>query len=491
MRGLAALRRLSAALLAWAWVAPAFAAGMPLLTDNGRCFIAAGRRPDFACLDEPGLLERKPAACDAILKAAAAQGFSAVSFDAPLLGKAAAARRSAGLAGPPTRALRRVLGACRKFGLYAFPVLYPPSAVDALIGTQTARAVFFGGRRSWGWQRWALGRLASLKVGGRPLGRCPEVGGFLLYRGAWPGGIPGATTPTSASAKADAAWFRAWVSATVVAARRDGLRQELGIGLVLGEDLGQDPAAPPDAPDGGAPGSGGPPLAPLDPHATAVPSSDALPPVPGSPGGGIDDSGILPPAPDSGMPGAPHGGALATFLAAFPRATQVDFLEVTLDSEDWYGAGAFLARAAREAGVPVLWRQDWRDVPDYERGRRLRAPLPLAGLCGPWPHDDWTPGLWRYDPRDPREHPLRVRSVRLRRARGLVVLDVDTGGPARIVARWGRHLPFRHRVRVPEGPGSGAPLGRMAPGTWFLLRLTADEPGYFGAVWRTRWMKAP
>ncbi|MGH7441821.1 MAG: hypothetical protein ACREKE_04015, partial [bacterium] len=293
---------LALGLLSAAHAAPA-APTLPTLFDNGRAFCVPGRRLDFACLEESGLMGLDALAQARLLDHAARAGFSAVSFDAPLFGpKGLILKPGAGAATVPARvsALERTLNACVKHGLYAFPVLYPPEVVDGLIGTATARAVFFAGRHAWGWQRWALARLAGLKLDGKPLTRASGVGAWILYQGPWPGGAPLAepATRTSQAALAETRLLKDWTSATVRAARQEGFRQELGVDLWLNQDLAQDAGTPVGSPDAASADTSAPPMSPLAAgKGVAFPnlsSLDTLPPVAGSQAADLDGSSLLP-----------------------------------------------------------------------------------------------------------------------------------------------------------------------------------------------------
>ena len=71
---------------------------------------------------------------------------------------------------------------------------------------------------------------------------------------------------------------------------------------------------------------------------------DVLPPVAGADALDVDDSSILPAAPEN--PWELEGldwPAVETLLTALPMATQLNFVEFTLDTEDWYEVGKRLA----------------------------------------------------------------------------------------------------------------------------------------------------
>jgi hypothetical protein len=488
---------------------------MDLLSDNGRSFDTWDRRLPLHCLDAQDLLALDPDQRGQTLDRAAAAGFNAVSFEAPLFGARGLCRPLGKVDAKAGLALIQTLQACGLRRLYAFPVLYPPAGVDGLIGTSTARAVFFSGRRSWAWQCWALRRLAALTVQGVPLTDTPQVGGWILYRGAWPGGPPlissvsgisaGARPQSPTAAAADPLRLRLWAASTVQFARKLGFTQELGIGLWARDDLGATPPGPPQSLD--VSGAGPPPTAaPSDASFSAQDLDhesqvlDVLPPVAGAEALDVDDSAILPMAPDN--PWELEGldwPAVETLLTALPMATQLNFVEFTLDTEDWYEVGKRLAQAADKAEVPVLWRQDWRSASHYERGRHLLAPAPLAGLCGPWPDDDWPSdvggaSLWPLSgAAGPAAAPFRVQGLTLQRRGDDLVLRVRLSRPAKLTVEWGRTLPLLGMAMALDGPGISrkVTLTGLPKGAWFLLKLKAVSPRYGTCLLRTRWVRAP
>ncbi|HTB22824.1 MAG TPA: hypothetical protein VK914_08970 [bacterium] len=491
--------------------APPAAAGMEPLIDNGRSFSTAERRLPLHCLDLPGLLGQDATQVAQQLDRAAAAGFNAVSFEAPLFGPQGLSPNLGIMDPTACKALTGALEACGLRRLYAFPVLYPPDGVDGLVGTATARAVFFSGRHAWGWQCWTLAQAAALKVGGAPMTRAPQVGGWILYRGAWPGGAPmdsGAAAPLSPTALAlEQNRLRLWTAATVQFARKIGFQQELGLGLWARQDLAPAPAAAQDL-DGSV--AGAPPVeAPSETLFSAQDldrqsrDSDALPPVAGAESNladdtapSIDDSALLPAAPQN--PWELEGldwKAVEAVFQGLPMASQLNFLEFTLDTEDWYGVGARLAQAADRAEVPVLWRQDWRSASSYERGRHLEAPLPLAGLAGPWPDDGWPSdgAIWPGQAEGPATAPFRVQSLGLKRKGDAVLLEAGLSRPAALTVSWGLKLPLDHSTLVPDGPGilRRAALKGIPGGGWFLLRLKAVSPRFGVCLLRTRWVRAP
>ncbi len=187
--------KLATAFLCLAWgvssVLPAALAvprSFPLsrLSDNGRSFITTEARVPLRCLDLPGLLGLPADEQVEALNKAAAAGFNSVSFEAPLYGPQGLSKSLGKVDAPQAEALGRLLQACQQRRLYAFPVLWTPAAVDALVGTLSAKTAFWGGKNCLGWQDWDARELAKLSVDGEPLTRSAAVGAWLLYRGPWP-----------------------------------------------------------------------------------------------------------------------------------------------------------------------------------------------------------------------------------------------------------------------------------------------------------------
>ncbi|HXB96827.1 MAG TPA: hypothetical protein VNZ54_02165, partial [bacterium] len=455
-------------LLALAWApplaadAPPAVAGQERLFDNGRGFTTLTQRLAMHCLDEPGLLALGPDDQAKVLDQAAAAGFNAVSFEAPLFGPQGLCRSLGTVDEAQRQQWTRLLEGCALRQLWAFPVLYTPQAVDGLVGTGTARAVFFAGRNALGWQSWALHQASKVMVRGQGVTATTTVGGWLLYRGPWPDGPPVNDRPAPATPTAEAR-LRAWAAWQVRLARKLGFRQELGLDLLAKQDLGAEGGPGPEAaqaqpqPDDTAAAAGAAPVAALSTvsfsaQALAEQGSelDVLPPVPGAEKTeGLDDSASVPAAPAS--PWDLEGldwPMVEGLFQSLPLASQVDFLCLTLDSQDWYRVGDRLAAAAQTAEVPVLWRQDWRGASPYERRKHLAGTAPLAGLIGPWPSDDWPAvgeALW--PPREqpsPATAPFYVRACRWEKDAHGPVLVVQLSRPADFTLHWGSRPPLEH-----------------------------------------------
>jgi hypothetical protein len=487
--------------------APPAVAGLEFLGDNGRSFSLPGQRLPLRCLDLPGLLALGEAQRAQALDRAAAAGFNAVSFEAPLFGpqglvpKLGAFDRDAGAS------FTRALEACDLRRIYAFPVLNPASSVQGLVGAAAPRAAFLAGRNALGWQTWALRQLATLTVKGHPITRSPVVGGWLLYRGPWPGGMPSPGSQAqgadeSATAQ-DLPRLRAWAAWTVKVARKLGYSQELGLGLWGREDLSASAPAP-DAPPGAAAGSG-PPLAALSEVSFSAQALneqsqalDVLPPVPGSDAARVDDGALVPAAPAN--PWDLEGldwESVDKVLTVLPMASQLNFLEFTLDTEDWYRVGERLAQAADLAEVPVVWRQDWRTASRYERDKRLAPPLPLAGLSGAWPDDDWPAAgesLWPpTGTPGPETTAFAILPPRLLRKGRKLVLELQLTRPASVSVDWGKSVPLDHQARSDGKPKliHRFTLDGPGPGAWFLLRVRGESERLGACQLRTRWIRAP
>ena len=486
--------------------APPTAPGLELLGDNGRSFLTQAQRLPLRCYDAPGLLGLPADEQGHVLDRAAAAGFNSVTFEAPLFGPTGLASTLGKVAPEAAAQWTRLLEACALRQLYAFPVLYTPATVDALIGTGAARASFFGGKNALGWQAWALREAAKISVKGRPLNGTPAVGGWLLYRGPWPDGAPitGRPAPTTPTTEA---YLRVWAGRQVQLARRLGFRQKLGLGLWARNDVGGAPLA--NAPNEVSFGEAAP-FASLSPVTLTVDASpersqalDVLPPVPGADavrvgGAFAEDSSAVPVAPAN--PWDLEGldwDAVDAMLTGLPLASQLDFMELTLDTEDWYRVGDRLAEAAAKAEVPVLWRQDWRTASRYERNKRLAPPAPLAGLSGGWPEEDW-PGdgetLWpvRNAP-SPETAPFRFRSMKLEKESNKVVLVVELSRPAQLKAWFGNAFPLQASVATKgrEKAEQRLVLAGIAPGSAFLIKVQAESVRLGSCVVRTRWARAP
>lgn len=477
---------------------------MARLFDNGRAFTTLQRRLPIRCLDLPGLLSLPTADQAQKLDRAAAAGFNSVSFEAPLFGPDSLAPKLGAVDDGKRQALGRLLDAFALRRLYAFPVLFPASAVDALGGTDPAHVTFFAGRNAVGWEAWALEALAKTPVKDGSVTACASVAGWILYRGPWPDGCPLPGRPAALTPSVEAR-LTAWAAWQVKVARRLGFRQELGLGLWAKRDLGVD--APADAADVASPAGSPAPVAPLsivtfDPTALNQEGAalDALPPVPGDDAQKVDDSASIPAAPAS--PWDLEGldwGQVDDLFQRLPTLSQLNFLEFTLNSEDWYRVGDRLAEAAGKADVPILWRQDWRKDSSYERQKHLAPPAPLAGLVGPWPDDDWPDAgnaLWApQDPPRASNAPFFVRAWTWEKGPTPVLL-VQMSRPCDMTLRWAKKAPLNRSVtgaKAGKGPRveQHFELEGLKPGDWFLMRLEAHSPTFGSAVVRTRWMQVP
>jgi hypothetical protein len=485
--------------------APPPVPGLDPLDDNGRSFQTARQRLPLRVLDAPDLLAMGEKDQNGLLDKAADAGFNAVSFEAPLIGPAGLSKELGKLDPSSAAAWTRTFEALQFRRLYALPVLWTPATVDALIGTATARDRFFAGKNALGWQLWGLRQAAAIPVKGKPLSGTAGVAAWLLYRGPWPDAqpLPGRSVSLSPSAEAR---LRGWARWQVQAARRLGFAQRLGLGLWAKQDLGA-AAATDDAPQAA---NGPAPAAPLanadmsfDASLQHQKALDVLPPVAGSDAelfAEVDDSATVKAAPAN--PWDLEGldwEVVEGFFSSFPLATQVDFLELTLGTEDWYRVGERLAEAAQAAEVPVLWRHDWRTASRYERNKRLAPPSPLAGLVGPWPDDDWPPtgeSLWAlHEAPSPETAPFRIRSCKVIKEGKKCFLEIQLNRPAAVIASYGSALPLEKQSGSKPNDKPKAehklPLPGVAPGSLVLLKLQALSPQHGAAILRTRWIRAP
>lgn len=491
--------------------------GLQPLRDNGRGFVTRDAKLPLHCFDAPGLLNLPPEEQAEALNKAAAAGFNAVSFEAPLVGPIGLSKTLGKVDGAQGDNLTRLIQACAKRRLYAFPVLWTPATADALIGTANAKTTFFGGKNSLGWQHWLARELARLRVDGVPITQTASVGGWILYRGPWPGGAPLPNSQADAVTPSAEAWLRQWAQWQVRAYHKLGFMQRLGLGLWAKNDLPVTLEKKPEPPvlkvDGDKAAEGtvdAAPFAPLSTTETAAEVSterakelDQLPPVPGVDAitSGQEDGEEAPPVVAAMAAATPWDlegldwDRIEAFFATAPLSTQMDFLEFSLETEDWYRVGDRLAQAATKAEVPVVWRQDWRTASRYERPKRLEAPLPLAGLNGPWPEEDW-PGdgetLWPFNKDEPRT-PFEIKKVAIKKNGRRILLEVDLNKPADLVVRWGKTWPLNQEMRS-EGRAKAEvklPLVGAQPGDWLLIQVKADTRKAGGAVARARWMRVP
>ena len=484
------------------------------LSDNGRSFVTEGAKVPLRSLDVPGLLGLPIEEQVEALNKAAGAGFNAISFEAPFFGPQGFSKSLGKTDAAQGEALSKLLSACARRRIYAFPVLWTPAAVDAMIGTSTARVVFWGGRHCLGWQSWSIHELTKLKVDGRPLTQSAAVGGWLIYRGPWPGGAPLQGAQFENRTPTPEAWMRNWAQLQVRAFRKAGFSQRLGLGLWAKKDLASSVDVKPEPPvivgaaNAVSPAVEAAPYAALSDASVTADTSvahakelDALPPVPGAElgaGAGTDDEGDpITVAPSAQTPWDLEGldwDRVESFFATAPLSTQVDFLEFTQETEDWYRVADRLAEAVTKAEVPVLWRQDWRTASRYERLKRLDAPPPMAGLVGPWPDEDW-PGdgeaLW--PTAEAGQAPFKFRSVKLTRSGSKVQVAVELSKPADLIVRWSKAWPLNNEVRSKGHPKAEAalPLVGAAPGQWVLVQVKADTPRAGSAVARARWLQAP
>ncbi len=329
------------------------------------------------------------------------------------------------------------------------------------------------------------------------------------------GAAPEALTPSTE------ARLRSWAAWQVKLFRKAGFSQRLGLGFWAKKDLPSSseiaPEAPVVVPDGAkalSPVAEPAPFAPLsDASSTAetsldqAKSLDSLPPVPGlNLGSGAGDAAATDddeaPAADA-APQTPWDlegldwDRVEDLFTTLPLSTQIDFLEFSLETEDWYRVGDRLAEAAAKAEVPaVLWRQDWRTASRYERPKRLEAPAPLAGLAGPWPDDDWPAdgeSLWPPASAEAVQAPFNFRKLALKRQGRKILLALELNKPAAVIVRWGKAWPLHQEVRSSGRPKAELSLALVgaAPGQWVLVQVKADTVRAGGAMARARWMRAP
>jgi hypothetical protein len=448
------------------------------------------------CFDAQGLMDMDSKAQDGLLDRAAAAGFNSVTFNAPVFGEGAFCSRLGSLDATRVEAFKRLVGAMAFRRLYAFPVLWDAGSVAAFEAVGGGEAKFFSGRTQNLWQAWLLRSLAKAAA----LNARSGLGAWIVYRGPWPG--PKTRNPSEAESgkgQAFTAPLRTWVLWQLRALRQGGATQLCGLGFFLKGDLGD--AKTVQSPDLDMSKLGGPPpLAPaLDkdlrlPDAKAM---DHLPPLPGmtdedAPAG----AQVLTPWDLEGVDWDSVGRA----AKEIPVSTGLDFMELTLDTEDWYRVGeAMASMAEKNMQTPLLWRQDWRKASRYERQKHLEAPEGMAGLEGPWPEADWPDAgesIWPVEgPPTAANVPLLFKYLEIQRDEdGHPMLGLHLNRPAELEIRWGTSWPpkkvsaSKDPALVHELPLKGAKFGQQ-----ILFTARALSKRWGPAALKLRWiyLKSP
>jgi hypothetical protein len=425
------------------------ATGYPLdpLHSNGAVFVSGDERMPLRCLDAPNLLQLAAPDQNALLDKAAAAGFNSVSFAAPVFGSGSFCEKLGSLNAERISHFKSLVEAMETRRLYAFPVLWDSSSVQAFEKIGGGEAKFFNGNIQNQWQAWLTRQLLKSTAEGISLSSTTAVGGWILYRGPWPGPKSRGqdqTTGDGPGPQAFTAPLRNWLLWQIRALRQGGAMQLAGAGFLLKGELGE--KAPLDDPSLDQ-SQAQPPVAEMKPDETTLPddaSLDELPPLPGTDKQNknkIDDDALTP----WDLEGV-DWDSVGRALEEIPVATGIDFMELTLDTEDWYRVGdAMSTMAETDMQVPLAWRHDWRTVSRYERQKRLEAPEGLAGLIGPWPDNDWPdPGefIWPVQEKGKTYNKaLAFKYMEVLRIDGKPVLGLHLNRACDVRLKWGSHWP--------------------------------------------------
>jgi hypothetical protein len=489
--------RLAALLFASALAASPLRAAMEPLRNNGAVFTRAEIALPLRCLESRGLLSMAPPLQDALLDKAASAGFNSVSFAAPLFGPDGFCQKLGGLDQAKVASFMELLAKLESRELYAFPVLWDQPSVAAFSRAAGGAGPFFTGKIQNQWQAWLLKEFfrAAAPQG---LSGSAAIGGWIVYRGPWPGPKSrGSEASDPAGSQAFTAPLRNWLLWQLRALRQSGSKQMAGADFILKNELGEKNSAP-DAVTAAAELSL--PLAPALEKETALPdpaAMDRLPPLPGIAPGAPKEAQeeALTPWDLEGVDWDSVGRA----LREVPAATGLDFVQVSLDTEDWFRVGeAMGAVGQRELQTPLVWRQDWRAASRYERQKRLEAPEGVAGLMGPWPDDDWPEAgesVWPPPAQGlPKPKAVAFKYLELISVKGAPVVKLHLNRKGTVELLWDKKWPPSKRAAsldpalLHELPLKGAKFGDTV-----LFYARAKSPGAGRAVLRSRWMllKAP
>jgi hypothetical protein len=467
------------------------------LKNNGATFIRGEDRMPLRCLELEGLLEMPDADAEQALDRAAAAGFNSVSFHAPVFGPGGFCTKLGTLQEERVLAFKELLNKFESKQLYAWPVVWTPGAVEAFSKIGGGPEKFFSGKAQNQWQAWLLRELVRHQGGALQLSSTAALGGWILYRGDWPGPKKRSTeNPDDPGAQAFTAPLRRWLLWQLRALRSGGSRQMAGIDLLLKGDLRKENSDGDPAADSSMPGA---PVADLREGETVLPDLAAMDKLPPLPGGekipGNAETEAMSPWDLEGLDWDSVGRA----LREIPAATGLDFMQLTLDTEDWYRLGETMGEVVeKEMQVPLVWRQDWRTASRYERQKRLQEPEGLAGLMGPWPDNDWPDegeSIWPPLAKgQSAAKALSFKYLELRNVTGKPVLAIHLNRKATLVIQWDRRWPPSKRgasldpALIHKFPLKGAKFGEK-----ILFYAKAKSKVSGNAVLRSRWLtlKAP
>ncbi len=476
-----------------AWVlfpAGVDAADFEALRSSGAGFVVGEARLPLRALEQVDLLALSQVEREKVLDRAAAAGFNAVLFRAPLFGAMSFSQTLGKFDPAKARDFMALLNAMALRRLYAFPVLWDALAYEAFSTAGGGEEKFLTGKIQTQWQAWLA---TQLMRSDKALGRHNALGGWIIYRGAWAGPSRGAKKIQGSQAHTAA--MRAWVAYQVRAMRAAGAKQLMGVDFLLKGDLGRDRKSLDadlghDSLEDLAPLSEPPPISMTTQSLAAPEELDRLPPVPGS-DLSKSEGEALTPWDLEGLDWDEVGRA----LTEVPAGAGVDFLVLTLDTEDWYRVGDAMGEEAREKALaPVLWRQDWRAASRYERQKHLEAPEGVAGLAGPWPDKDWpepNEQIWPSRSNKPgsADMALIFKFLEVSLEDKTPVITLHLNRPSEIDMAWGRSWPLGKRLSSKE-PAlvhrfklKGAKMGDQ-----ILLQARASSKRWGRANMRPRWV---
>jgi hypothetical protein len=470
------------------------AAPLERLRNNGALFVRGEDRMPLRCLEAADLLSRAPSAQDAELDRAASAGFNSVSFSAPIFGPDGFCKKLGSMDSDRVGSFKSLLARMEAKRLYAFPVLWNDAAVDAFEKAGGGSAKFFVGKIQNQWQAWLVRELLRGPSGDVSLSSTAAVGGWILYRGPWPGPKRrGAEQSDAGGAQAFTSALRSWLLGQLRALRQAGAVQMAGADMMLKGDLGA--KAEVDDPSLG-PKEGGVPVAELKQDETSLADSDAmdkLPPLPGQEK--VTGESVAGPALTPWDLEGVDWDSVARALREIPVSTGLDFMELTLDTEDWYRVGDAMAQASdKDRQAPLVWRHDWRNASRYERQKRLEPPEGLAGLMGPWPDNDWPDAgesIWPNEAKaDSLSRALVFKYMEVLSKEGKPVLALHLNKPSQVFLSWGKRWPpskasaSTDPALVHELVLKGAHFGDS-----ILFFAVAKSKRWGGAALRCRWIK--
>lgn len=326
-------------------------AGLEPVKSNGALFSSGGQRLPLRCLELKNLLSLDTGLQEQMLDKAAAAGFNSVGFDAPVFGPGSFCEKLGTLNTAKVEAFKALLARLEARRLYALPLFWNQESVEAFARMGGGPEKFYSGRVQLQWQSWLIKSVAKESgLGG--VSPTARLAGALIWRGAWPGPKKrGIEAKDASGAQAFTAPLRAWLLWQLRAFRQAGAFQLSGAGLILKAEIGDKPQ--PDDPSLLA--SGELPLGAMHEGETQLgdlAELDKLPPLPGAARvTGETEHEDLSVWDLEGLDWDSIGKA----MDEIPVSTGLDFMELTLDTEDWYRVGEVMGGMAESSmQVPLL-----------------------------------------------------------------------------------------------------------------------------------------